>query len=281
MAFLPSMIMSMEEYEAINDLIAERFGIYFPEHKKDILESRLARRLSQLGLKSFMDYYFLLQYNPNGELDSLAHAVLNHETYFFRETHQFNVLFEHAFETLRDQCASPKRLRLLCAGCSSGEEPYTLNIYAKENQFRMWGYEIQIDAFDLEQERVDMALRASYGPSSMRSLTGEQVPRYFTAPERDQFVLRPLFRFGVHFFRGNILDLSTFGRYEPYDAVFCRNVLIYFSEIALHKAIENFSRVLHPGGLLFLGHSESIIGVSPRMQAVRLGDSIAYRRTSA
>lgn len=266
--------MSQEEYLLLNELIAQQYGITFPEHKRSMLEARLRGRLQALHLPRFLDYYLQLQRDPNGERKKLAELVTNNETYFFRETQQFGALFE---ESAREDRRG-RTLRLLCAGCSSGEEPYTLAMFGQQNAGRLDGRTIEIDAFDVDSGRIEMARRAEYGPSSMRSLSAEQVERYFQPVSRERWSLRPPFRAGVRFAWGNILDPGTFPPAAPYDAVFCRNVLIYFSEAALRKAVDHFAAVLRPGGLLFLGVSESIIGLSTRFETVRLSRTIAYRR---
>lgn len=273
--------LGLEEHALFNEFLAERFGLFFPEHKREILESRVRPRIAALGLKSFMDYYLLLQFNPNGgsELAHLARLVTNNESYFFRETHQFGALFEHGLDGLKENPALPGSLRFLCAGCSSGEEPYTLNIFARENQYRMWGFSVAIDAFDLDDSRIATATRAEYGPGSLRVTTEEQLDRYFLAGSgAETRRLKPAFRLGVAFRIGNILRPETYRPPVPYDVIFCRNVLIYFSEPTLRQAVDHFAACLRPGGLLFLGHSESIIGMSPRFEPVRLRNCIAYRR---
>jgi chemotaxis protein methyltransferase CheR len=123
-----------------------------------------------------------------------------------------------------------------------------------------------------------MARRAEYGPGSLRTTTAEQVERYFLPVQEERWALRPSFRAGVRFTRGNILDLETFRGSLPYDVVFCRNVLIYFSEEAIRRAVDHFAAVLRPGGLLFLGASESIIGLSESFEAVRFTGTLGYRR---
>lgn len=270
--------MTTEEYEVLNEYIAEQFGLHFPEHKREMLETRLSRRLETLGLGSYMEYYLALQYTPNGELSALARAITNNETYFFRETHQFEALFEHGLDLLRGTNPLGPTLHLLSAGCSSGEEACTLNFYAQENRFRMLGTQVIIDAFDLENEKIAIAKKGVYGASSMRCVEDDQLARYFERSSPGEFAPRPLYRSGIEFFTGNILNLLSFYRNPSYDAVFCRNVLIYFSEPAMRKAILNFAHVLRPGGLLFLGHSESIIGVTQAFEPIRLGNCIAYRR---
>jgi chemotaxis protein methyltransferase CheR len=276
--------MTEEEYLLLNELISVRFGITFPEHKRDLLESRLRPRLQALHLQRYLDYYLQLVCDGDGELRYLAQLVTNNETFFFRETHQFTALFDAALDELKEGAAVPGTLRLLSAGCSSGEEPYTLGVFARQSFVRLAGTTVAIDAFDVDSSRIEMAKRAEYQRTSLRALAPEQIERYFQplttdpamGPER--WALKPAYRTGVHFTGGNILDLPSFGYHPPYDAVFCRNVLIYFTEPALHAAIAHFARVLRPGGILFLGAAESIIGLSDQFETVRLRDTIAYRK---
>lgn len=266
--------MSQEEYLLLNELITQQFGITFPEHKREMLEARLRGRLQALHLPRFLDYYLQLQRDPNGERKKLAELVTNNETYFFREAQQFEALFEEAAR----QPGRGRSLRLLCAGCSSGEEPYTLAILGRQSSACLGGRTVAVDAFDVDAGRLEMARRAEYGRSSLRSLTGVQVASYFTLMERERWSLRSPFREGVRFTWGNILDPASFPPGAPYDAIFCRNVLIYFSEAALRSAVRHFAAVLRPGGLLFLGVAESIIGLSHHFETVRLRGAIAYRR---
>ncbi len=270
--------LSLEELALFNEFFSSRFGLFFPDHKREILESRLLPRLRANHLQRFMDYYLMLQYDLTGEIDPLVRAITNNESYFFRETAQFEALQTTELQKLREG-GVPGRLRVLSAGCSSGEEPYSLNIFLRRALFGQLEDVLRIDAIDIDTERLDMALRGIYRPSSLRTLSDKDVKRYFTKPEVERFELRPGFRQGVHFSEGNILDLESFLPAAPYDVVFCRNVLIYFSEPALKSAIENFSKVVRSGGVVFLGHSESIIGLTSTFQAERLGQCIAYRRS--
>lgn len=274
--------MTQEEFEMFNELLDTHFGLCFPEAKKEILESRLKPRLDILKMRHFMDYYFTLQYNSNGsqEISHLARLVTNNESYFFRETHQFEALFNHALDDIKKTCALPGVIRILCAGCSTGEEAYTLNIYAKENLYQMWGYAVEISAFDIDTDALKRAKEAVYGSNSFRFTDSEKLIRYFKKQNESKHSVKETFRTGINFDWGNILKLETYKKLMPYDALFCRNVLIYFSEASLHKAVDNFAFCLRPGGLLFLGHSESIIGVSDKFEAIRLGNCIVYRRTN-
>ncbi len=166
-------------------------------------------------------------------------------------------------------------LSVLCAGCSSVEEPYSLNIFSREH---LPGNGLRIDAFDVDGARLETAETATYGTHSLRAASEQQIRDYFVRSGAEQYELLPRYRERVRFSRGNILDIATWPQKSGYDVIFCRNVLIYYSEEAVHRAIDHFAQALRPGGLLFLGHAESIIGVSPYFDAVRLKRCIAYRR---
>ncbi len=270
--------LTLEELALFNELFSSNFGLYFPEHKLEILESRLLPRLRANGVHRFIDYYLLLQYDLARELDPLTRAITNNESYFFRETAQFEALNGDKLDELCQSGPRPGKLRLLSAGCSSGEEPYTLNIFTRGFPVALRPGVLEIDGIDIDSERLGMARRALYRPTSLRALTAEQTTRYFARRGAEGFELRPAYRRGVRFLRGNILGGGSSSTFDSYDIVFCRNVLIYFSEPALKAAIENFARIVRPGGMLFLGHSESIIGLTTAFQAERFGPCIAYRR---
>jgi chemotaxis protein methyltransferase CheR len=277
----PGPEMTDEEFLLLNEVITAQLGISFPEHKREILASRLRPRLRELRLPRYLDYYLLLQSDIVAERVRLTQLVTNHETYFFRETRQMDALFGAAVADLKAKSARPGTLSLLCAGCSSGEEAYTLALWAREYFVDLAGTALQIDAFDIDAGCIAQARSAIYGANSFRATSAEQRERYFSPRGAERWEVKPAYRANLRFTPGNIIDSQTFARAVPYDVLFCRNVLIYFSEPALHRAIDNFAQVLRPGGLLFLGAAESIIGLSSRFEVIRLGAVIAYRKVSA
>jgi len=268
--------MSEEAYLSLNELIAQRFGIEFPQHRKEILETRLRPRVETLRLPSFWDYYLHVRGDQNGERQRLAELVTNNETFFFRELRQLQCFVHEAAPALQPAGGAP--LRVLCAGCSSGEEPYSLSILARSGG----AAPLAIDAFDIDAHRIEAAKRAQYGRNALRQLSPEQLERYFSPCVSpcglEQWSLRSFWQNGVNFSWGNLVELETFRGDRLYDAVFCRNVLIYFSPAALELAARHFAAVLRPGGLLFLSAAESIIGLSDRFETVRLSCAMAYRR---
>ena len=271
--------MSAAEHLLLEEVIETRFGLSYAARNRESLEARLRPRVRTLGLRRFIDYYLHLQYDPEGELPILAGMITNNETYFFRETYQFDGLFEEGIALLDEgRLSRTTELRILSAGCSSGEEPYTLSLYANDYLRQHPGFRWSIQAFDLDDERLTKAQRAVYSHGSLRNTDPEQLAAYFEAESDDCYSLRPEFRRGVCFRSGNLLNPEAYGPKESLDVIFCRNVLIYFSEGAFRKAIENFAQALRPNGLLFLGHSESLIGRSTAFETVRLENCIAYRR---
>jgi len=269
-----------EAYYLLNELLEERFGLHFPSPRRSVLETRLQHRLRALHLDDFLEYYAYLRSNGTDESRELAKAITNNETYFFRERDQLDALFGEGLASLAATPAVPGRIRLLSAGCSSGEEAYTLSFLAADHAAGR-AIPVEIDGLDLDSDRVASAQRAEYRVRSLRQMTDEQIRRYLApaaAPER--WTVREPYRRTVRFDFGNLVDGSCFRRRPLYDAVFCRNVLIYFSAASMRRAIENLVSVLRPGGLLFLGHSESAIGLLPQLQATRLGGCIVYRKVA-
>jgi chemotaxis protein methyltransferase CheR len=264
----------------LGDLIQERFGLTFEGVRQDILAARLGPRLRELRLDSPRAYYEYLRFHPqrDAEFERLPVLVTNNETYFFRETRQFDVLVEHVVpERRRD---SPGRsLRLLSAGCSSGEEPYSVGIAlqaAGHAPGRVWA----IDACDLNAERIARAKEAVYEEGSLRTCDAETRQRYFTR-EGDRFRLRMRYRAGVRFFQSNLLSSGFTLERDSYDVVLCRNLLIYFGDAAFDRLIGLLARSLLPGGYLFLGHSESLFDRTTDLQPVVLGGAVVYRKPPA
>ena len=272
----PGPEMTDEEFLLLNEVITAQLGISFPDHKRDILASRLRPRLRELHLPRYLDYYLLLQSTLGAERARLTQLVTNNETYFFRETRQMDALFGPAAAELRSNAARPGTLSLLCAGCSTGEEAHARPASARSSSTSLEPRSRSTPSTSTPP--ASPARSALYGRNSFRATSAEQRERYFSSRGSERWEVKSAYRGSLRFAPCNIIDLPSFARALPYDVLFCRNVLIYFSEPALHRAIENFAQVLRPGGLLFLGAAESIIGLSSRFEVIRLGSVIAYRK---
>jgi chemotaxis protein methyltransferase CheR len=269
------------DLKLLTDLIEERFGLTFNGIRQDILESRLRPRLRELHLTSIRDYYQYLRFHPDreGEFARLPAMVTNNETYFFRETHQFDLLVQHVIPERRPALRG-RPLRFLSAGCSSGEEPYSLSIALHNAGLPLAGVSWEIDACDLNPERVARAQEALYAETSLRACDADARRRYFTA-EPAGFRLKEKYRRGVRCFHSNLLAPNGALGWAVYDAILCRNLLIYFSDEAFANLIGLFARCLVPGGYLFLGHSESLLYRKTAFAPTMLGGAVVYRKLEA
>jgi chemotaxis protein methyltransferase CheR len=268
------------ECKLLSDLVQEHFGLSFAGVRRDILASRVRPRLSALRLGSLLDYYHYLRTHPqrDGEMEQLARHLTNNETYFFREPHHFDIVVRHVIPPLMPALRD-RPLRALSVGCSSGEEPYTLAIALHDSGLELRGLTWEIDACDLNRDRLARAREASYEGGALRACSDEALHRCFD--ERNgRRLLKERFRRNVQFFEVNLATASVVGR-PPYDVVLCRNLLIYFDEAGFDRAVQVLARAVAPGGYLLLGHSESLIDRTADFTPVWLEGAMVYRKREA
>ena len=267
------------DWKLLTDLIQDRFGLTFDGIRCEILESRLQPRLRELHLQSLRDYYQFLRFHPerDSEFDRLAPLITNNETYFFRESHHFDLLVRQIVPEIRPALRT-RPLRLLSAACSSGEEAYSIVIALQNGGLELAGMRWEIDACDLNPERIAQARRALYDAGSLRACDDETRRRYFREVG-GRFELRERYRKGVRFFEANLLAPNGMFGWGTYDAIFCRNMLIYFGEEAFDQVISLFARSLSPAGYLLLGHSESLLDRVSDFQPVSFGSGVVYRKS--
>jgi len=273
--------LSEEEFRLLRDFIHERFGLYFDESQRASLRARLAPRLALLGLVSFEDYYRHLRFAPDRaeEVLRMVSHLTNNETYFFREQPQLAVFSGLVLDAIKARNArtGEKRLHVLSAGCSTGEEPLTLGMILFDSGRFFWGWDVRVTGLDVDGTALETARRGLYHQNSLRAVPTPVLERHFL---RDGAGVRvkEASRRSVSFRAGNILDPASYAGLTPLDAVFCRNVLIYFSDAAVQRAVSLFQDVLAPGGYLFLGHAESLGRVSSAFVAIRFQGAIVYQK---
>jgi chemotaxis protein methyltransferase CheR len=266
------------DWKLLSDLIQNRFGLLFDGARRDILDSRLRSRMRELRLESLREYYLHLRFHPDreAELTRLACLITNNETYFFRETHQFDILIQHVLPPLRPSLKD-RPLKILCAGCSSGDEAYSLVIALQNAGFEKAGITWEIDAHDVDSEQIAKGREALYEHSSLRACDPETRQRYFTAADGG-YRLKDRHRQGVRFFETNLVTPKRPLGQGVYDVVLCRNMLIYFAQSAFSSVIDLFAQSLRPGGYLMLGHSESLLDRSTPFVSVLVDGAVVYRK---
>lgn len=269
MAWLASeTTMTDAEFELLRTLIYEQSGIHLKEAKRELLKGRLAKRLRHFGYESFAQYYDRLKnQDPQGvELQEMINAVTTHKTAFFRESHHFDCLRERLLLPANRAAAEGRRepIRIWSAGCSSGEEPYTIAITVAANLERLNTWDVRILGSDIDTEVLDKARSAVYPLESVSEMAPAVVRRNFLAGQGRQagFVqLKPEIRSLVRFGRVNLMEPKWPFR-GTFDAIFCRNVMIYFERDVQRYVVEKFAQYLKPGGLFFAGHSENLLGLA-------------------
>lgn len=268
----------------LRDFIHERFGLYFDDGQRASLRSRLAGRLATLDLRSFEDYYHYLRFGPQRaeELQGVISHLTNNETYFFRETAQLQVFADHVLKSLKEKKAGAddRRLRVLSAGCSTGEEAYSLAMILYDSGQFFWNWDVQVVGLDVDPLALERARRANYFHNSFRSVNPALVERHFVRKGTGQEVKEAIRRM-VGFRLGNILERESYDGLQPLDAVLCRNVLIYFSDAAIRRVVQHFHELLAPGGFLLLGHAESLSRVSDAFTPVRFKGAMIYQKPEA
>jgi chemotaxis protein methyltransferase CheR len=265
------------EFRQLRDLIRDRFGIYYDDTKQFLLQSRLQTRLVKRSVADFAAYYRFLTANPErqSEWDELASVLSNNETYFFRERAQLDVL---ANEVVADSMKAGGRLRVWSSACSTGEEPFSLAMTLLETH-KLAPAQIHIKASDLSPRALERCGVGFYRDLSFRATPPELIQKYFR-PFEGGFLIADEVKRLVDFFRINLLDGNAVASQGPVDAIFCRNVLIYFDKPTQKRVVEAFARALRPRGYLFLGHAESIMRLTDLYDPIVTPKAIYYRLKS-
>jgi chemotaxis protein methyltransferase CheR len=247
-----------QDFERIRRLIHQRAGISLSPAKQDMVYSRLARRLRAIGLRSFGEYIARLESGDPGELEAFTNSLTTNLTAFFREGHHFPVLAEHVRARMGDHPIS-----LWCAASSTGEEPYSMAM-TMVDLFGRYDAPVHIVATDLDTQVLRTAQAGVYPAERVDKLPPDLVKRFFlkgTGPEEGKVRIRSELRDMITFRQVNLLDERWPVR-GPFDAIFCRNVMIYFDKPTQHRILQKFVPLLRPDGLLFAGHSESLYHAS-------------------
>jgi chemotaxis protein methyltransferase CheR len=252
-----------EEFLLLRDFVNGFCGLWFDDDSAYFLERRLQHRLRERQLGSFLDYYYLLLYGPEREeeLAKVVDVLTTNETYFFREMNQLRTLTEEIVPEIVQRRGAQRRLRIWSAGCSTGEEPYTLAILLLELP-ALRGWDVEIFASDISQRVLQAARRGIYAESSFRSTEPAYRERYFEPVDAAASRIVERVRRLVSFGQLNLLAPEQWTILGQFDVILCRNVMIYFNGAGKKQMVENFHRKLDDGGFLLLGHSESLMNIS-------------------
>ena len=268
-------------FQSFSSFIYDQVGIQMPASKKTMLEARLQKRLKQLGLASFEEYgeFVFSREGRETELVHMIDVVTTNKTDFFREPGHFSFLTDKALPAIAKQRELNRShpLRLWSAGCSSGEEPYTLSMVLSEYQSEHHNFDYNLLASDISTRILETARSGIYPEDRIADIAANLKKKYLLrSKDRSRGLVRicPELRAKITFRRLNFMD-ADFGINEKMDVIFCRNVVIYFDKPTQQTLMQKFHRQLRPGGFLFLGHSETLNGLDVDFKMV---GSTVYQR---
>ncbi|MDB4969436.1 MAG: Chemotaxis protein methyltransferase CheR [Myxococcales bacterium] len=256
-------------------LIEERCGLHYHQDDVELLADRIGTRAAERGFESLLDYYYFLRYDADGlmELDRLIELLLVHETYFFREVDQLRVLVD---VLLAPAVAAGQRPRVWCAACATGEEPLTIAMLLDERAILD---RVGIVASDLSTAALERARRGEFGTRALRATPPEMFGRYLE--QRDnRAVVRPGLIEQITWQRLNLVDAPAVAAMGTFDAILCRNVLIYFTDQTACNVVESLAGCLRPGGSLVVGVSESLMRFGTSLNCEERGGSFFYQKAS-
>jgi chemotaxis protein methyltransferase CheR len=266
-------LVSDAEFRQISELVYRHCRINLHDGKKDLVQARLAKRIRSCGFTTVAEYMKHVLADGNGdEFTAFIDSLSTNLTSFFREVAHFNYLKEHFLPTLAATKRKQGSQRVLAwsAGCSSGEEPYSLAMMLSDELPADDGWDVRILATDISTRVLDIAREGSYAETRVQSVPVPQRQRHLV-PSRQNgattFSMAAHVRRLVHFRHLNLMEAWPFR--GPFDFIFCRNVMIYFDKPTQENLVNRYHEVLRPGGLLFTGHSESLTGVEHPFQYVQ------------
>ncbi len=271
--------LDLKDFRLLRDYVNQFCGIYFADDSAYIVERRLRERLRELGIQDFAEYYRYLRYHPKAEseLERAAEVLTTNETYFFREAYQLRAFVDEVLPTVRARALArgSKRIDVWSAGCSSGEEVYTIGMLIEASRL-FEGWDVRVFGNDISRRVLRKARDATYTAASFRAMIPDY-ERFFISTEHGKQV-HPRIRTMCHFGHLNLMNERRAAIVGRVDVTFCRNVLIYFDDASRRKVLDTIYQRLHRGGYLLLGHSESLLQTSTAFEITQLTTDIVYRR---
>ncbi len=281
-SFAKPQIMTSQLFEKWRTYIYENCGIYFQDNKKYLLESRLLKRMSYLGLNSFDDYlgYVLNSANSINEKKYLYEAITINETYFFRNQPQLDTLVKTLIPDIveKNGRSNKTRIRIWSAASSSGEEAYSIAISINDLILpRYPNLEFEIVGTDISYSVIETARKGVYREYSVRNMPAYYLKKYFTVKE-NIYELNPEVKKNVNFKLLNLYDNAGMRSMFNFDIIFCANVLIYFDADSKIRVVNQLYNSLNKGGYLFIGYSETLHNISKAFKILSFPKTIGYKK---
>jgi chemotaxis protein methyltransferase CheR len=259
--------LTTHEFEQFRKLAYEKVGIDLRSGKEQLVSARLGKKMRELRIRSYKDYYQHVQEDKTGEaLIAMIDALTTNHTSFFREIAHFEFLRKNILPDIRNR----NRISIWCAASSTGEEPYSIAFSVLDELGMQALHQLQITATDVSTRVLDIAKRGAYAAERFREFPPQQLRNYLLRGDRqwsNWYLVRKEIRAAITFSRLNLMD--DFTHASSFPVIFCRNVMIYFDRPTQEALVKRMSLFLEPGGYLFIGHAESLNGINHSLQYVR------------
>lgn len=278
-ATLPKPSINEADFEKFREFFYRKTGIQFDHTKRYFVDKRLIDRIEATGSENFRNYFVKLRFETSGEeMQALVNAMTVNETYFFRESYQFDCLVNNMLDEVAKKRRKGSRIRIWSIPSSTGEEPYSIAIYLLERWAHIEDYEVEIMSSDIDTSVLQAAQRGVYSDRSVSNLPKAYLNKYFKKRADGDWLLSRDIVDVVEFSRVNLSDPQDTRRFRDIDIIFCRNLLIYFDDISRRIAAEAMFDALNPGGFVCLGHSESMSRISSLFEVRRFPDAMVYQK---
>jgi chemotaxis protein methyltransferase CheR len=256
---------SDRDFRFLSELVAKRTGIVLADHKRDMVYSRLARRLRALHLTTFSDYCALVESDEGeSEMGNLVNAITTNLTSFFRESHHFDHLRDHVIRPLAASNPSPKRLRIWSSACSSGMEPYSIAMTVKYALPNLASWDARILATDIDTNMLENGKKGLYPGEQFENIPAGYHSSVERLKQEGRICMADDLKQLIAFKHLNLLE--HWPMQGPFDAIFCRNVVIYFDKPTQQKLFARMADLIKPNGWLYIGHSENLFNVCDRFE---------------
>jgi len=276
---LDASAISDADFQKFAEFFYRKTGIHFDDGKRYFVDKRLLERMQATGAESFRAWFTALRFETNGgELQQLVNAMTVNETYFFRESYQFDCMVNSMLGEIVARKRPGERVRIWSVPSSTGEEPYTIAMYLLERWPLIDTYDVEIISSDIDTQVLKAAEHGVYSKRSVANLPRAYLNKYFTPNGQDGYVISRDLVNAVEFSHANLTDATDMQRFRNIDLVFCRNLLIYFDDVSRRVAAEAIFDALNPGGFLCLGHSESMSRISSLYSVRRFPDAMVYQK---
>lgn len=265
--------LSESDFQVFSRFIYSEYGIKMPPIKRIMLQGRLLKRIRELNMGSYSEYkeYFFSKEGQDKELLQFLNVVTTNKTDFFREPVHFNFLNDTVLPAFRSQSTNGQPFKVWSAGCSSGEEPYTISVVLNEFERLNPNFRFDILGSDISTQMLEKAAKGVYQANKLVTVPMELKKRYFLKskdPHNQTVRVHPLLQKNIRLTYLNLMD-NLYSIKETFDVVFCRNVLIYFDRQTQERVINKLCLQLKPGGYFFIGHSESLSGMNVPLEHIK------------